>query len=78
MKTIDTKSVLIGLLFGICAVLALGAVGGSQRTNVGRYQIACPDSQATCFVVDTTTGRLWKRHSGTGGSDYGYPATWEK
>jgi hypothetical protein len=41
MKTINTKSFLIGLLFGVCAFLALGAASGKQE-DVGRYQIVCP------------------------------------
>jgi hypothetical protein len=77
MKTIDTKSVLIGLLFGVCALLALGAASGNQ-VDVGRYQIACPDNQATCFVVDTKTGQLWQKYSKTSGHNYGYPAQWDK
>ncbi len=77
MKTVDTKSLLIGLLFGVCILLALGAASGHQR-DIGRYQIACPDSSVTCFIVDTTTGRLWSRHSRVSGADYGYPATWDK
>ena len=77
MKTIDTKSVLIGLLFGICAVLALGAASGKQ-VDVGRYQIACPDNQATCFVVDTTTGQVWQRYSKKSGHNYRNPAEWDK
>ena len=75
MKAIDTKSFMIGLLFGICLFLALGAAGGG-REEVGGYQIACPDAQNTCFVVDTTTGRVWKRYSGSSGEGYGSPADW--
>ena len=77
MKTINTKSFLIGLLFGVCAFLALGAASGKQE-DVGRYQIACPDSQNTCFVLDTTTGQVWHRYSRGSGNNYGYPAKWGK
>ena len=77
MKTIDTKSVLIGLLLGVCILLALGAASGGQA-DVGRYQIACPDSQTTCFVIDTKTGQLWQKYSRTRGSYYGSPSEWEK
>ena len=78
MKTIDTKSVLIGLLFGVCILLALGAASGKQA-DVGRYRIACPDHQSTCFVIDTKTGKVWtKYNSGSRGEYYGSPAEWEK
>ncbi len=79
MKTINTKSFLIGLLFGVCALLALGAASGKQE-DVGRYQVVCPytNSSSTCFVIDTTTGRLWKRRSRSSGDAYGSPAEWDK
>ena len=77
MKTINTKSFLIGLLFGVCAFLALGAASGKQE-DVGRYQIACPDSSSICFVIDTTTGQVWRRHSRSSGSNYGSPDKWDK
>ncbi len=79
MKTINTKSFLIGLLFGVCAFLALGAASGKQE-DVGRYQVVCPhtNSSSTCFVIDTTTGQVWQRYSRSSGSDYGSPDTWGK
>ena len=77
MKTIDTKSVLIGLLLGACVLLALGAATGN-RADIGRYQIACPDQQTTCFVIDTTTGRVWYRYSRSSGGSYGSPEQWNK
>ena len=77
MKAIDTKSVLIGLLFGISVLLAMGAASGRQA-EIGRYQIACPDQQTTCFVIDTTTGQVWQKYSRTSGHNYGSPAQWDK
>ena len=77
MKTIDTKSLLIGLLFGVCVLLALGAASGKQE-DIGRYQIACPDSHSTCFVLDTTTGQVWQRYSRGSGVNYGSPDKWDK
>lgn len=77
MKTINTKSFLIGLLFGVCAVLALGAASGKQE-DIGRYQIACPDSSSVCFVIDTKTGQVWQRYSGGSGNNYGSPDKWGK
>ena len=77
MKTINTRSFLIGLLFGICTLLALGAASGKQE-DIGRYQIACPDNQRTCFVLDTTTGQVWQRYSQGRGANYGSPDKWDK
>ena len=77
MKTIDTKSVLIGLLFGISVLLAIGAASGRQA-EIGRYQIACPDHQTTCFVIDTRTGQVWQQYSRTSGHNYSSPAQWDK
>ena len=77
MKTIDTKSLLIGLLFGVCVLLALGAASGKQD-DVGRYQVACPDSSSVCFVIDTTTGQVWRRQTRSSGNSYGSPDTWDK
>lgn len=77
MKTIDTKSVLIGLLLGVCVLLALGATTGN-RADIGRYQVACPDHQTTCFVIDTTTGQVWYRYSRGNGGNYGTPQQWNK
>ena len=77
MKTIERKSLLIGLLVGICGLLALGGASG-RRDDVGRYQIACPDAQNTCFVIDTKTGQVWHRYSRSSGTQYGSPELWNK
>ena len=77
MKTINIKSFLIGLLFGLCGLLALGAAT-AKKGDVGRYQIACPDSQNTCFVIDTKTGQVWQRYSRSSGTQYGSPDLWNK
>jgi hypothetical protein len=77
MKTIDTKSVLIGLLFGVCILLTLGAARGKLE-DVGRYEIACPGQPNTCFVIDTTTGQLWQKHSRSSTNSYGSPVEWER
>ena len=77
MKTIDTKSLLIGLLLGVCILLVLGA-GTGKQADIGRYQVACPDNQTTCFVIDTTTGQVWQRYSKSSGQDFGSPDLWNK
>ena len=61
MKTIDTKSLLIGLLLGVCIFLVLGATSESQKGDAGRYQVACPDATNVCFVIDTQTGHVWRK-----------------
>ncbi len=76
MKTIDTKSLLIGLLFGVCILLALGAAGEKQG-DVGRYQVASPDIN-TCFVIDTATGQVWRKMaSSRGGKSFATPDEWK-
>jgi len=78
MKNRDWKSAVIGLLLGICVVLVVGA-GGNGSSEVGRYRVsATGDSLASCFVIDTATGRTWRRYSPTQGSDYGCPQDWAK
>jgi hypothetical protein len=77
MKKIDTKSLLVGMILSVCVLLALGAATGG-RADIGRYQVACPDSSSVCFVIDTTTGQVWQRHSKSGGNDYGSPDKWNK
>jgi hypothetical protein len=79
MKTrIDIKSVLIGLLAGIAAMLAVGA--SSSTPVVGRYQVGGTASQG--FVVDTVTGQVWTRFtpsgSGTSDNDFALPKLREK
>ena len=78
MKTIDTKSLLIGLLFGVCILLALGAAGEKQSDDVGRYQIACPGDLNACFIIDTKTGQVWQKYSPSSTNSYGYPEEWKK
>lgn len=77
MKGIDLKSVLIGLLLGVCVILVLGA-GNSKQADYGRYQIACPDNSGVCFVIDTTTGQVWQRFGSNNGQQYGSPDLWNK
>ena len=79
MKAVDTKSVLIGLLFGVCILLALGAASETKSDiGIGRYQITSPDSSSVCFVLDTKTGQVWRRYTKTNGTNYGSPAEWGK
>ena len=60
MKKIDFKSIIIGLLLGVCVVIGLGAQ--SSVSNIGRYRISTADSSGqSCFVIDSATGRMWKK-----------------
>ena len=77
MKKIDIKSLLVGMILGVCVLLALGAATGKQA-DIGRYQVACPDHASTCYVIDTTTGQVWQRFNGTHGKNYGSPDKWKK
>jgi len=78
MKNFDSKSAVIGLLLGVCVMLVIGA-GGNGSSEVGRYRIsAAGDSKNSCFVIDTSTGRVWLRYSPTQGSDYGSPEDWDE
>jgi hypothetical protein len=77
MKKIDKKSLLVGMILGVCVLLALGAATGRQA-DIGRYQVvACPDNQSTCFVIDTTTGQVWRRFGESNGQNYGSPKQWK-
>ena len=56
MKTqIDIKSVLLGLIFGVVTMFAIGA--GTSSKEVGRYQISSAAQSAV--IVDTKTGQAW-------------------
>jgi hypothetical protein len=52
---IDVKSALLGLVLGVIATAATGAV--SSPTQIGRYQVAGAGNHA--IVLDTVTGQLW-------------------
>ncbi len=78
MKGIDFKSAVIGLLFGVCVMFVLGA-GASDIADVGRYQVsAAGDSGSACYVIDSATGRTWRRYSNTQGSYIGSPEAWDE
>jgi len=77
MKKIDIKSLLVGMILGVCILFALGAASGS-RADIGKYQVVCLDNSSTCFVIDTTTGQVWQRFSHSKGNDLGSPEKWNK
>lgn len=54
---LDWRSLVVGLLLGVCLVLGMGAAA-PDRT--GRYQISAigyPGNDA--YVIDTGTGQVW-------------------
>jgi len=58
MKSIDVKSLIIGLLIGVCVMLVIGQI----REPVGRWQLMDGDDIATRF--DTSTGALYDTYKG--------------
>ncbi|UCC99708.1 MAG: hypothetical protein JSW66_07450 [Phycisphaerales bacterium] len=77
MNSIDIKSLIIGLLLGLCAVFATGSARIIQNDK-GRYRIAGPPKANFCVVIDTRTGHVWHRQGASTGSDWGSPDEWEK
>lgn len=57
MKTIDTKSALIGLALGVLVTLAVAATSGPAT---GRFFISSAGN--TGLVIDTTTGQVWRNY----------------
>ncbi|KPK44077.1 MAG: hypothetical protein AMJ65_04025 [Phycisphaerae bacterium SG8_4] len=77
MKSIDMKSLIIGLLLGLCAVFAAGAVSGGKN-RVGRYRLFGTANGSSCMVLDSQTGQVWYRYNSTSGFDWGSPDEWKK
>ena len=57
MRRFNTKSIFLGLVAGVAAVVCLGAATGDARGTVGRFQGFANEGHA--FVIDTTTGQVW-------------------
>ncbi len=56
----DVKNLVIGLLLGICLMLAIAAAG-SSRGDIGTFQCcAAGDDSLAVFVIDTRTGQTWR------------------
>jgi hypothetical protein len=62
---IDLKSLLVGILLAMCVFVALGASRSSFPPHFGRYQLVPADREARTYVVDSRTGRIWSRRSGS-------------
>lgn len=70
----DIRNVVIGLLLGICLMLAIAAAG-SNYGGIGTYQCcAAGDDSLAVFVTDTRTGQTW-RLGRTDAYDLGTPGT---
>ncbi len=68
--SIDFKNLVLGLLFGICLMLAVAAADNEENE---RYQCcAAGNNDQAVFVIDTQTGQTW-RMSRTDTLDYGTP-----
>ena len=65
MKSIDFKSLIIGILGTLLVIACTGAKAKIDNTNkkVGRYQVSCA-SQVTggidCVVIDTISGGVFE------------------
>jgi hypothetical protein len=57
-RTFDTKSLLLGVLFGGALTALLGAASQPNQA-VGRYQVSVGAERS--IVIDTATGQLWER-----------------
>ena len=60
MKSIDIKSLLIGIL-GTLLVIACAGASTSVKINsgvVGLYQATCGSKPHDCIVVNTSTGQI--------------------
>ncbi len=65
--TIDLKSTILGIAFGIGLFALLGAAGASKEgeQSIARDQI--PAGGTAAWVVDTKTGQVWSNINGPGG-----------
>ncbi len=68
-KSTSRKTLVIGLLLGLCIMLLLGATEG----RIGPYQCcAAGNNDVAVFVIDTRDGHTW-RLGKSDFSDFGTP-----
>ena len=63
---LNVKSIIIGLVLGLCICFAFGMAGSPK------YQI-CINDKDHVAICDTNSGRVWLYHSHFGLLDYGTP-----
>ena len=66
MKSIDFKSLLIGILGTLLVIACTGAKQLNivqSKSAIGRYQLSCAalSVEAHCFVMDTTSAKILGR-----------------
>ena len=61
MKKLNLDKLVVGVLLGVCLMLAIGAMGMGMSHPVGTYQIAtCADTATDqVYVLNTQTGQVW-------------------
>ena len=62
---IDLKSLLIGIGLVVGVLLVVGASTPAIPHHAGRYQLVALESNTT-YVLDSHTGRVWRKHSSKG------------
>jgi hypothetical protein len=66
-KTFDAKSLVIGLLLGVCVILAIGAIRGEtpQKSDADyRYQISAVQEGngfSNIYILDHETNKVYRR-----------------
>jgi hypothetical protein len=63
---LDVKSVMIGLLLGVCTILAIGAARAESPQKLDadyRYQMSAVTGQSgtTIFILDHETNKVYSR-----------------
>ncbi len=74
MKKFNIYKLVIGVLLGVCLMLAIGAKGMGTSHSVGTYQIvagAYPQAK-DIFVLNTQTGRVWEFDDAIGWNTLGH------
>ena len=74
MKKFNIDKLAIGVLLGVCLMLAIGAVGSATSHPVGTYQIVPgfrPQAREF-YVLNTQTGRVWEFDGARGWDTLGH------
>lgn len=58
-KSIDVKSLVIGILITVIIFLVLGAAQSTPNGSIGRFQLVSSVMSDEAFVVDTVSGQVW-------------------